>query len=116
MHVVADVVVAGEQAVVGVEPRRARVVVAGAEMAVAADAIGLPAHHQDHLGVRLVAHDAIHDVRARFLQPVGKLDVGFFVEARPQLDDDRDILARVRSGDQRIDDRATPRRCDTASA
>ena len=66
---------------------------------------GFAPHDQRELGVRLVAHDAVHDVRAGFLQPVGQLDVGFLVEARAQLDDDRHVLAGVRRRDQRIDDR-----------
>ncbi len=97
--------IAGEQAVVGVAARGARVVVAGAEMAVAAQALGLAPDHHRHLAVRLESHDAIHHVRAGFLQPVRQLDVRFLVEARAQLDDDGDVLAGVRGGDQRIDDR-----------
>ncbi len=105
MHVLADVRIAGEQAVVRVTARGARVIVAGAEMAVAAQAIGFAAHDHRHLGVSLESDDAVHDVRAGFLQAVGELDVRFFVESRAQLDDDRDVLARMRGGDQRIDDR-----------
>ena len=74
-------------------------------MAVAANATGLAPHDQGELRVRLVSHHAVHDVRAGFLQAVRKLDVRFFVEARAQLDDDRHVLAGVRGGDQRIDDR-----------
>ena len=71
-------------------------VVAGAEMAVAAQAVGFAAHDHRHLGVRLEPHHAVHDVRAGFLQAVRQLDVGFFVESRAQLDDDRDVLAGLR--------------------
>ena len=46
VHVLPDLVVAGEQAVVGVGARGARVVVAGAEMAVAAHAVGFAPHDQ----------------------------------------------------------------------
>ena len=105
MHVLADLGIAGEQAVVGVAARGARVVVAGAEVAVAAQAVGFAAHDHRHLGVGLESHDAVHDVRAGFLQPVGQLDVGFLVESRAQLDDDRDVLAGLRGRHQRIDDR-----------
>ena len=105
VHVLADLRIAGEQAVVRVTARGARVVVAGAEMAVAAQAVGFAAHDHRHLGVGLEADDAVHDVGAGFLQPVGELDVRFFVEARAQFDDHRDVLARLRGRDQRIDDR-----------
>ena len=97
--------VAGEQAVVGVTARGPRVIVAGAEMAIAAQSVGFAAHHHRHLGVGLEADHAVHDVGAGFLQAVGQLDVGFFVESRAQLDDDRHVLAGLRGGDQRVDDR-----------
>ena len=45
---------------VGVEPRGARVVVAGADMHVAADAAVLAAHHERALGVRLERREAVH--------------------------------------------------------
>src|SRR6266581_4344425 len=56
--VLADFLVAGQQAEVGVEPRRARMVVAGAEMDVAAVAAFFAAQHHQHLAVRLDAEDA----------------------------------------------------------
>ena len=104
VHVQADGRIAGQQSVVGVGARRLLVVVARAQVAVAAHAIGLAAHHQDHLRVRLVADHAVHHVHAGFLQAVGQADVGFLVEARAQLDDGGDVLAVVRGRHQRIDD------------
>ncbi len=80
------------------------VVVAGAEVAVAPDAITLPSHHHQHLRVGLVAHHAVNHVYPGFLQPVGERDVRFLVEACTQLDDGGDILAIVRSGHQCIDE------------
>ena len=47
--------IAGEQREVGVNLRGDRVIVAGAEMGVGAQALGFAAHHQAHLGVRLVS-------------------------------------------------------------
>ena len=105
MHILADRRVAGEQAVVRVAARRPRVIVAGAKVAVPAQSIGFAAHHHRHLGVRLEADHAIHHVGSSFLQAVGQFDIGFFVESRAQLDDDRHVLAGLRGGDQRIDDR-----------
>ena len=116
VHVMADLVVAGEQPVVGVQARGARMVVAGAQVAVAADAAGLAAHDQRELGVGLVAHHPVHDVGAGFLQAVGQLDVRFLVEARPQLDDDRHVLAGIGRRDQRIHQRANHGRRGTGSA
>ena len=92
------------QAVVGVQPRGLGVIVAGAQMAVAPQALFLAPHHHHQLGVGLEAEYAVHDVRAGFLQLGGELDVRFFVEARAQLDDDGHVLARLRGFDQRADD------------
>ena len=105
VDVLADRFIGGQQAVVGVKPRRLGVVIAGAEMAVAAQALLLAAHDHHQFGMGLEAEHAVHDVRAGFLQLVRELDVGFLVEARPQLDDDRHVLAGLRRFDQRADDR-----------
>src|SRR5215472_868840 len=51
--------VAGEQAEVGVEPGRLRVVVAGADVGVAAQAVVVLAHHQRGLAMRLEADHAV---------------------------------------------------------
>ena len=104
VHVLADLVIAGEEAIVGVLPGGPRMIVAGAEVAVAADAARLAADHHRELCMRLVADDTVHDVRAGLLQAVRQLDVGFLVEPRAQLDDHRDVLAGVCRGDQRIHD------------
>ena len=105
MDVLADVRIAGEQAVIRVTPSGARVVVAGAEMAVAAQTVRFAAHDHRHLAVGLESDDAVHDVRAGFLQAVGELDVCFFVESRAKLDDHRDVFAGLRGGNQRVHDR-----------
>ena len=52
----------GEQRQVGVDPRGDRVVVAGAEVAVGAQAVALAPHHHRQLGVGLVLHEAEDDV------------------------------------------------------
>src|SRR5579883_544992 len=104
VHVLADLVIVGEEAVVGVLARGPWVVVAGAEVTIAANAAGLPAYHHRELCMRLVADDAVHDVRSRLLQTVGELNVGFFIEAGAQLDDDRHVFAGSGGGNQRIYD------------
>ena len=53
----------------------------------------LAADHHAHLGVRLVAHDAVHHLRPHFLQVRGQLDVRRLVEPRPQFDDHQHLLA-----------------------
>jgi hypothetical protein len=103
VHVLPDLVGAGEEAIVRVAARGARMVVARAEMAVATNAARLSPHDEDELGVRLVADHPVHHVRAGFLQAVGQLDVRFLVETRAQLDDDCHILAGVGGCHERID-------------
>ncbi len=105
MHVLADLVVAGEQAVVGVRARSPGVVVTRTEMTVASNPTGLAAHDQCEFGVRLITHHPVHDVCSGFLQAVGQFDVGFLIESGAQLDDDRDVLASVGRCYERIDDR-----------
>jgi hypothetical protein len=60
--------IAGEQAQVGIQPGGAGVVVAGADVRVAAQAVVVAADHQDHLAVGLQAHHPVGDVDADFLQ------------------------------------------------
>ena len=84
----------GEQADVGVEAGGDRVVVAGAEVDIAAhDAVGIAADEQRKFAVGLLAEDAVGDADACILELAGPADIGVFVEARHQLDDDGDILA-----------------------
>ncbi len=105
MNVLTDLIVTREQTVVGVSARGPGMIVTGAEMAVAANSARLAPDHQCEFRVRLVADDAVHDVRAGLLQAVRQLDVGFLVEPRAQLDDHGYVLPRVRGRDECIDDR-----------
>ena len=63
--VVAEIGVAGEEAEVGVEAGGERIVVAGGQVDVAANAVVLAAHDQGDLAMRLQADEAEHDVDAR---------------------------------------------------
>ncbi len=104
VHVGADRLAAGEEVEVGVEAGGARVVVAGAQVHVAHQAALLAADHHGHLGVGLVADDAVDHVGAHLLQPRGPVDVGLLVEARHELDHHRHFLAVARGVDQRLHD------------
>ncbi len=112
----ADLLVAGEQAEVGVEAGRARVVVAGAQVHVAAQPAFLAPHHHQHLGVGLVADHAVDHVRADLLQPRGPVDVGLLVEARHQLDHHRDFLAASARRAAALPSAPSRCRCGTRSA
>ena len=105
VDIVADVRIGGDQAEVGVRARGAGVVVARAQVHVAAQLAAFAAHDEQHLGVRLVTDDAVDDLHAGVLQAIGEAEVGFLVEARAQLDDDGDVLAVARGLHQLFDDR-----------
>jgi hypothetical protein len=77
--------VAGEKANVAVQTRRDIVVVAGAHVHIAADAIPFAAHDEQKLGVDLEAHQPIDHVHARLLQGAGPSDVVLLVKARLEL-------------------------------
>ena len=98
--------VGGEQRQVGVDLGRDRVIVAGAEVAVGAQAIALAAHHQRELGVGLVLDEAEDDVDAGALQVAGPLQIGLLVEPGLDLDQGGDVLAVLGRLDQGGDDRA----------
>ena len=91
----AEVGIRGEHTEVFVGGGGLRVVVAGADVAVATDAVGLLPHDEEDLRVRLQADEPVDDVRARLLQHAGPFDVGLLVEARFQLDERDHLLARV---------------------
>ena len=96
------VAVGGHEAEVGVEARGLVVVVAGAEVHVAPDAVLRAPHHQADLGVGLVAADAVDDVGPRLLQAARPADVRLLVEAGHQLHEDRDLLALLGGAHQRL--------------
>ncbi len=100
----ADIGVLGQQAVVLVQPCGARVVVAGADVAVAVQAVVLLAHHEQQLAVRLEAHQAVHHVHAGLLKFAGPRDVALLVEPRLDLDQREHLLAVARRLDQGVDD------------
>ena len=104
--VLADGAVGGHEAEVGVDARRLLVVVARPHVDVALDALEAAAHDQADLGVGLVAANAVDDVRPRLLERARPLDVRLLVEARHQLHDDGDLLARLRRPRQRLHDGA----------
>ena len=105
VHVLPDLRIRGQQSEVGVCPGGAGVVVARAEVDVAAQLLPFAADHEQHLRVGLVPDDPIDDVRAGLLELLGERDVRLFVEAGPQLDAYRDFLAGAGRRDERVDER-----------
>jgi hypothetical protein len=66
--VTAQRAVTRKQGEIGVNPRRLRVIVAGAEVAIGAQGLALAPHHHRQLGVGLPVDEAEHHVDARALQ------------------------------------------------
>ena len=103
-HVGRDHRVARQQPDVRVQPRRADVVVAGADMRVAAQPPRFLADDERDLGVRLERQAAHRDVCAGALELRCPMQVALLVETRLQLDDAGHLLARFRCLDQRANE------------
>ena len=116
VHALGDLRIAGEQAQVGVEARGDGVVVAGAEVAVAAgDAVFVAADEQGELAVGLEADDAVEDLDAGVFHAARPADVGGLVEARHELDDEGGFLGGG-GLNERLRRRASPGWCGRGSA
>ena len=102
----ADRLVAGKDAVVAVLAGGPCVIVARAQVGVAAKTVVVLAHDKDQLAVRLQPQHAVGHVNAVGSQGVGPLDVGGLVEAGLQLDHDGHLLAVPRRFHQVVDDGA----------
>src|SRR3954447_19424906 len=96
-----DLLVAGEEAEVGVQARRLRVVVAGPDVDVMARAVALAADDQQALGVGLERRVTVDDVDARLLHRARPLDVRPLVAARLDLDQADRLLAALGGADER---------------
>ena len=112
----ADLRPAGQQPEVRVQARGLRVVVAGPDVDVAAQAAALAADDQRRLRVRLEPDEAVHDVRAGLLQLARPDDVRLLVEAGLDLDEDHDLLALFGRADEVAHDRPSRRWSGRASA
>jgi len=97
--------IGGEEAQIGIDAGRDRMIIAGAKMAVAAKLVPLAPDHHRHFGVGFPVDEAIDDLHAGPLQRVGPHQVLLFVEPRLQFDHGGHGLARLRRVDQRADDR-----------
>ena len=103
--VLAEGLPAGEEAEVAVDAAGAGIVVAGGQVAVAPDPVRLLADHEAGLAVRLVAGQPVDHVGAHLLERARPADVGLLVEARLQLDEDRDLLAVLGGQGEGLGDR-----------
>src|SRR5215207_6253834 len=93
--------IVGKVRKVRVDPGRARIVVARAEVYVAPEASALAPDGEADLGMRLQPDDAVGDVDAPGLQLARPDDVRLLVETRLELDEHGDLrllVARLREG------------------
>jgi len=104
MNVLANLRIGRQQAEVGVQGSRAGVIVSGAQVHVASDALGFTADDHQHLGVGLVPYDAIDHLNTRFLQPCRQSDIGLFIEPSAYLDHGGDVFAGARRINQQMHD------------
>src|SRR5271166_3747816 len=79
-------------------------IVAGADVSVAPQAVVVLSDDQDYLAVSLQPEDAVGYVNSEFFELGRKLDVCGFVEARLQLDHHRNLLAVARGVAKVADD------------
>ena len=88
------------------DARGRRVVVAGADVRVAAEEVALAADDERHLRVDLEVREPVRDVDARLLELTRPLDVAELVEARLQLDEADGLLPLLGALDERADEDA----------
>ena len=101
-HLRGDRWLRGNQPQIRIEPRGGVIVIAGAQVSVAAQAILIAAHQHGELAMGLQAHDAIDHVDAAVFEALGPLDVGRFVAAGLQLDEHGHFLAALGRVDERL--------------
>ena len=92
-NVARDHRIGGEERKIGVNTRRHRMIVAGADVNVRRKRRALAANHQRKLGVGLQLKEAVHHLHAGAFEIARPADVGLFVETRFQFDHGRDRFA-----------------------
>src|ERR1700694_3426112 len=104
-HVCTELGIRRQQADVLIDLRGLGIVVAGADVYIAADAVGLSPNDERDFGLRLEPDAAIDDVVGHLLERLGPGDVRLFVTASLQFDERHDLFAALGRADQRTDDR-----------
>src|SRR6185312_11177470 len=101
----ADLLIRGEEAEIGIKTAGRRVVVAGAEMDVAADALRFAPNNERDLAVDFQAHQAVDHVHALALQRPRPFDITLLIEACLQFHEHGHLFAVFNGIEQRFDDR-----------
>src|SRR5205823_6421153 len=79
------------------------VIIAGAEMDILPEAIGIASYHEQRFAVRFQSDHAIDNVRARFFQLTSPANISGLIKAGAQFDQSGDLFAIIGSLDQRLD-------------
>ena len=103
-QVFADYRIVGQQPQVAILPGGAGMIVAGADMGVAFQAIVVASDHEDNLGVGFEADHAVSYVDSSLFKGLGPFDVGRLIETGHQLYDNGNLFAVVSRIYQILDD------------
>ena len=114
--VVGDNRIGGKERQVGVDARRHRMIIAGADMHVGGKRRTFAADHQRKLGVGLQLDEPVDDLHAGAFEIARPADVGLLVEARLEFDHRGDRFAGFGGLGQRLARSENPPRCGRASA
>src|SRR5262249_20718962 len=79
-------------------------IVAGAEMDIAPDLIGVAPDDEQRFAMRFQSYDPVNDVRPGFLESARPLNISRFIKPRAQFDNGGHLFARGSRVDQRLDD------------
>ena len=82
MNGASDLRICREQTEVGINARRGGIVVAGSNVSVTANPVGVAAHEQRKLAVGLQSNQAVKDLHAGIFQIARPADVVSLIEAR----------------------------------
>ena len=93
VYIFTDIRLCGHQAIIGVHPGIPGMIVPSPQMGIAQQLLIFTADNQNHFGMSLIAHDAIHYHCPGFLQDIGHHNIGFFIKTCPQFNYGRDFLA-----------------------
>ena len=99
-----EVRMGGEEREIGIKFGGAGVVVAGAEMDIASEAVFVAANDEGDLAMDLVVDDPVDDMDAGFFEAASPGDIICFVEAGFEFDDGGDLFAIADGIHERADD------------
>ena len=103
-HFLGQLGFAGEQAEIGINARRPRMIIPRSEMDIMTESVRIASDDEQHFAMRFQADHAIDHVGAGFFEPPRPLDVRCFIKSRAKFNDCRHLFACIRGIDQRLND------------